>query len=155
MKLRFSIFLITLLLPTTAFANSCASFLKNKNYERQQAYNVFSVAIGTYKPTKETKWIECEGPSQIKYQTIDWDCEGRIFRFFPMSPKSVMIKDKLGKFFPLIFKGKWKKRFCIQQANSYLDTDREFYKFHLKEAGGKFLLRVENNQRYETYRPIF
>ena len=133
----------------------CIVFLKNKFYKREPTYNVFSVAIGTYKSTKETKWIECEGPSVIKYAYIDWDCEERIFRYFPLAPKLLAIKDKSGEFFFLNFKGQRKKSFCIQQANSYLETDKEFNKFYLKEAGGKFLFRVEENKRYNISKPIF
>jgi len=71
MKLRFWIFLITLLLPTSAFANSCKSFLKNKTYKPDKAVEAvqtlkpvmtLSMAMGTHKPTKETIWKTCYQP---------------------------------------------------------------------------------------------
>mgnify|MGYP001337499429 CR=1 FL=1 len=74
MKLRFWIFLITLLLPTSAFANSCKSFLKNKRYKASEPVKTLSMAIGTHKPTKETIWKTCyDTPPGTKYDNEDSD----------------------------------------------------------------------------------
>ena len=162
MKLRFWIFLITLLLPTSAFANSCASRLKNKNYEKTKKQDVLSVAIGTYKPTKETKWIDCKrgpyGNGEMLY------CGEKKFATLLRLNRSgwefLDIFDRLDRPASLNFKGKWNKSFCTQDTflkreNWYTDTQQNFYKFYLKEAGGKFLFKWEKKQRYETYDFIF
>ena len=61
------------------------------------------------------------------------------------------IYDRLNRPAKLNFKEKWMKRYCYQRKNWYNDTEKEFYKFYLKEAGGKLLLSLEKSIRYETY----
>ena len=91
MQLRFWIFLITLLLPTSAFANSCKSFLKNKTYKPYTPVSTLSMAIGTHKPTKETIWKTCYEASLGRTTKYSEDfylgnntiivCDGKNFSF--------------------------------------------------------------------------
>ena len=158
MKLRLWILLITLLLPSSAFANSCASRLKNKNYEKTKKQEVISVAIGTHKPTKETKWIDCNRGPYAAGEML-YCGEKKFATLFYLSTKSgwdvLNIFDRLDRPASLNSKGKWNKSFCAQRENWYTDTQQNFYKFYLKEAGGKFLFKWEKKQRYEIYDFIF
>ena len=121
---------------------------KNKNYEKTWKNDVLRVATGTHKPTKETKWILCSFSSphldQKKHITVlptYLNCEGK--KFYTQNLEYTGIYDRLNRPAKLNFKGKWMKRFCTQRKNWYKDTEKEFFKFYLKEAGGKLLFSLE------------
>ena len=146
MKLRFWISLIAFLFPTSAFANSCASFLKNKNYEKTWKNDVLRVATGTHKPTKETKWILCSFSSphldQKKHITVlrtCLNCEGK--KFYTQNLEYTGIYDRLNRAVKLNFKGKWMKRFCTQKKIGIQILKKNFLNFILKkQVGSSFLV---------------
>ena len=164
MKLRFWIFLITLLLPTSAFANSCESRMKNKAAKYISSGVKTYMAFGTHNPTKRTIWKECIGGDRTLAQ--GFKCDGKVFRYW-RNLKSMSVKDKSGNSFSLKYKGKWNKNFCTEKKvfepynrsnkNTFLYTDnqRVYKKYYLKEAGGKFLLRRDFNTKYRAFKANF
>ena len=147
MKLRLWILLISLLLPTSAFANICESRLKNKSAKYLRTVNKVYIAYGTHKPTKKTIWHDCYFESGDIYGIAKINCLGKIFNHWP-TLDAMHIEDKNGVSVPLKFKGKWKKNYCTEKRNtqvSYLYTENyiDYQKYYLKAAGGKFLLKKD------------
>ena len=76
-------------------------------------------------------------------------------------------KDKSGNSFALKYKGKWNKNTCTEKKEFepynrlnkvtffYTENRREYKKFYLKEAGGKFLLRKESNSKFKAFNANF
>ena len=157
MKLRLWILLISLLLPTSAFANICESRLKNKSAKYLRTVNKVYIAYGTHKPTKKTIWHDCYYDVTAGYGSgAKLNCLGKIFNHWDNYDMNVMhIEDKNGVSVPLKFKGKWKKNYCTEKKElasynrnnkvSYLYTENyiDYQKYYLKAAGGKFLLKKD------------
>ena len=83
MKLRFWRFLITFLLPTSAFANICESRLKNKSANYLKTESKAYIAYGTHKPTKKTIWQDCSDYSPFRGDGQKLNCLGKKFTIWP------------------------------------------------------------------------